>query len=193
MSLISIHKLNQKIDFHRVRKNTFSLKKDCFGQLFHPSPEVFFGVDQTHFHFYARHQETALIHPNAREGDFQAELWKYDVAEFFLAAPDRSQYLEFNLAPNGAWWSCFFSAPRKTSRTKPLAGVSTQAKVTLDDWQVHAAIPLTEIPWPLEECFLNATFILKSPDQQFLTLTDLGGDQPDFHRPAHFLAISLSS
>ena len=193
MTVISITKSASFPDFNSVLKNSISIKKDWFGEQTITPPEVFFGIDQSHFHFFSRRKAPALIHPGALPGKFQPELWKYDVAEFFLAAPDHSEYLEFNLAPNGAWWSCFFSAPRVPSRTEPLANVITKADLDENAWQVQASIPLSEIPWPIESCFLNATLILDSPAQRFFSLAHLGEGDPDFHRPSHFLPISLSS
>lgn len=193
MTSISITKTDLRIDRFSVLKNCFYIKSDWFNTVYVSKPEISFKVDHSQLHFLSRHAKAATVHPAAAPGTFQPELWKYDVAEFFLAAPDRSEYLEFNLAPNGAWWSCFFSSPRIPSRTEPLSGVTTESDMNDDGWRVQASIPLTEIPWPLEKCFLNATLILDSPEQRFFTLADLGGGEPDFHRPQHFLPISLSS
>jgi hypothetical protein len=117
-------------------------------------------------------------------------LWKYDVAEFFLAG-DAEDYLEFNLAPNGAWWSCFFVSPRQAGQRGSLVGVETLSWLTPESWRVRAMIPLSEIPWPVVEWRVNVTFILESPNQRFLSLADLGGGNPDFHRPEGFLPMSL--
>jgi hypothetical protein len=51
-------------------------------------------------------------------GNFLAELWRHDVAELFIADPASGRYFEFNLAPNGAWWSCEFTAPRVVPRKR---------------------------------------------------------------------------
>jgi hypothetical protein len=37
----------------------------------------------------------------------------------------------------------------------------------------------------------NVCFILDSPDQRFLTATDLGGGEPDFHQPARFPKLTF--
>ncbi|MGC6426386.1 MAG: hypothetical protein ACON5H_05245 [Akkermansiaceae bacterium] len=193
MTVVSIAEVGSKSSMNDVHKNYISINSDWFGNQFFPSPKVSFAVCKSYFHFLSKRKAPARVHPRAIAGDFQAELWKYDVAEFFLAAPNGDDYLEFNLAPNGAWWSSFFSSPREQSRNEPLANVITKAEMTAENWEARASIPLTEIPWPLEECSLNATLILETPNQRYLTLADLGGGEPDFHRPAHFLPISLSS
>jgi hypothetical protein len=38
---------------------------------------------------------------------------------------------------------------------------------------------------------LNATFIIDSPQQRFLTATDLGAGTPDFHQPERFPVIDI--
>ena len=35
----------------------------------------------------------------------------------------------------------------------------------------------------------NVTLILTSPTQQFVSATDLGGGEPDFHRPQRFAEV----
>jgi hypothetical protein len=39
---------------------------------------------------------------------------------------------------------------------------------------------------------LNATFIIDSPQQRFLTATDLGAGTPDFHQPERFPLVDLA-
>lgn len=193
MHEITTIKLFKNIDNNNVLMNYFSIETDVFEHPFSDGPEVYFGIDDSHFHFFSRHQKPALIHPDSQPGKFQPELWKYDVAEFFLAAPDQSEYLEFNLAPNGAWWSCFFTQPRVVSPAASLADISTHGEQSSTGWRAQASIPLSEIPWPVTDGTLNATFILHSPDQRFFSLANLGPSQPDFHRPQYFLPISLST
>lgn len=170
------------------------LERDWFGKSLAEPVGVHFALDETHFHFLACRSRNALIHPEAEPGKFQPKLWKYDVAEFFLSSWDHSEYLEFNLAPNGAWWSCFFEKRRVASRAEPLKGVITSAEMREGSWKAHAKIPRAEIPWlDPRSNLLNAAFILDSPEQRFVTLADLGNGKPDFHRPQDFLPMRLST
>lgn len=196
MSNLSILFSNETPDLKDLGVFRVQLKRDWFGKSFDEPVGVSFAVDHTHFHFLACRNRNALIHPEAEPGKFQPELWKYDVAEFFIssAKDEGSEYLEFNLAPNGAWWSCFFQKPRVPLRAVPLEGVITSAEVGEGFWKVHAAIPREEIPWlDPESCLLNAAFILDSPEQRFVTLANLGDGKPDFHRPQDFLPMRLST
>ncbi|PQJ29155.1 hypothetical protein [Rubritalea profundi] len=175
----------------------FGVDKDWFGQPVNPPVAFGFAVDLKYLWFIASHQKSPSLHPDARPGDFQAELWKYDVAEFFLTDPKTGRYLEFNLAPNGAWWSAEFTAPRIRAEIadNPFPEVATFADMAQDgSWLAAAAIPLEQLRNKLNfspESHLNATFILNSPEQQFLSATKLGGGEPDFHLPDKFPKVNF--
>lgn len=171
------------------------LGRDWYGEALDPAVGFAFGVDPSFFHFVACRASPARCLPDSEPGQFQAELWTYDVAEFFLGGPDG--YLEFNLAPNGAWWSCAFGAPlqRQHSDELPLPGVVTESRQDRDSWQVSARIPIQELAgYPLDQPgTLNATFILDSPDQRFVTAGPPATGAPNFHRPDAFPPIALAS
>lgn len=143
-------------------------------------------VDQTHIAF------GAVVHraPNydATAEGFTEGLWRADCLELFVANPANGHYVEFNLAPGGAWWSCIFSAPR----------VRTEFSVRVEDvefrvgnpWRAFAVIAIEEIcneigfePWTA-----NFTACLGAPNdepEKLYTAAPLGAI--DFHRPHEFL------
>ncbi len=177
--------------------NLFGIEGDCAGEKFAKPITFGLAVDQDYLWFVGGHQEPALIHPQARPGEFQGELWKYDVAEFFLLDPVSGRYLEFNLAPNGAWWSAMFTAPRVRASDEdvPFAGVATYAELAPDgSWLAAAAIPLKHLKSELnfgDGVRMNVNFILNSPDQRFASATDLGGGDADFHQPGKFKEVNF--
>lgn len=144
-------------------------------------------------------------HPEAMAHEFREELWRYELGEFFLADPQSGKYMEFNLAPNGAWWSCFFEAPRMPiTPNEQLAGVVTEcwtdeAAGESGVVSVAATIPRSSLrrggmEFLQEGALLNATFILGSEEkggQRFFTAAPLPGAEPNFHQPAHFLPIRM--
>lgn len=128
-----------------------------------------------------------MPHPDAKSGEFREELWKYDTAEFFIAAESGSPYVEVNVSPNGAWWACAFKAPRIASeQALNLAGIVSTGDVTQQGWQCKISIPLRNLAelgiFP-DKCRLAATAIQNSPDYIFLTSAEDTSGEPDFHRP----------
>ena len=169
--------------------NLFGIENDWYGEKFAKPMTFGLAVDKDYLWFVAGHQQPASIHPNAKPGAFQAELWKHDVAEFFLLDPTTGKYLEFNLAPNGAWWSAMFTASkvRESEKEVPFEEVATYAELALDgSWMAAAAIPLKHLRSELnfgDGIQMNVTFIVHSPDQEFGTGADLGKGDTDFHQP----------
>lgn len=147
----------------------------------------------------ANHRKPARLHPQARPGAFQTGLWRHDVAELFLADPVSGRYFEFNLAPNGAWWSCEFTAPRVRAEELEIAmpEVATFSEMTPDgSWLAALAIPLRLLEARLDfgpGTRLNVAMILESPQQRFLSAVNLGEGGPDFHQPQKFSQAVFSA
>jgi hypothetical protein len=168
------------------------LEKDWHGVPVSPAAAYSLVRDPRRLWFIAHHRAPADLHPAARPGAFQAELWKHDVAELFLADPVSGRYFEFNLAPNGAWWSCEFTAPRVREEEMDIVmpEVATFSDMAPDGaWVVAMAIPLDLLKARLDfgpKSRANVTMILGSPEQKFLSAADLGDGVPDFHLPQKF-------
>lgn len=142
----------------------------------------------------ARKPPTSLI--GSRAGEFKEGLWQHDCAELFLANLETGHYIEFNLAPNGAWWSCLFEAPRCHALVEnlPLPGVTTEALEGIAHWEARLRIPLAALPETigidLAKWRGNATFCLgNAPRQKFATFAIPASGQPDFHRPQDWLPL----
>lgn len=170
----------------------FGLQKDWHGGSLEIAAGFSLVSDSERLWFIANHRQPARIHPKARPGGFLAELWKYDVAELFLADPASGRYLELNLAPNGAWWTCEFTGPRMRAEAVDIAmpDVATFSEMSPDgSWLAAAALPLDLLKARLnfsQETRINVTMILNSPEQKFLSACDLGAGEPDFHQPGKF-------
>jgi hypothetical protein len=173
----------------------FGLAKDLDGILLQEPAAFSLVVDAQHLWFIASHRKSARLHPQARPGRFQAELWRHDVAELFLFDPVSGRYFEFNLAPNGAWWTCEFIAPRVRADLAEIAmpEVATFSELTADgSWVAAMAIPVDLLKARLNfgnETHVNVTMILESPVQKFISATDLGPGEPNFHQPEQFSKI----
>jgi hypothetical protein len=168
------------------------LEKDWQGAGLQPPAAYSLVRDGRLLWFIAHHRRAARLHPLARPGMFQADLWRYDVAELFIADPVSGRYFEFHLAANGAWWSCEFTAPRQRAEEMDIAmpEVATFSEMAPDGaWVAAMAIPLdllrARLDFGLRTC-ANVALILESPQQRFLSAADLGGGAPDFHQPQRF-------
>ena len=171
--------------------------RDWFDRVINNPPRYAFGLDETHFHFRATRHAAFTVHPSAESGLFQAELWKFDVAEFFLRNPETGTYLEINLSPNGAWWSCLFTAPRQrlTDQEKPIPNVTATASHNTKKWDARISIPLEYLRKTLSfspSSRLHSAFILDSP-QRFLTTGTAPACEPNFHHPDLPAAINIDS
>lgn len=170
----------------------FGLGTDWHGARVEPAPGFALVMDPQRLWLVASHRRPAQLHPQARPGMFQAELWRHDVAELFLANPRNGRYFEFNLAPNGAWWSGEFTGPRVRAEEAEAAmpEVTTHAELAADgSWVAALVLPLELLRARLDfgpTTRANVTFILGTPHQRFLTATPLGGGDADFHRPERF-------
>jgi hypothetical protein len=173
----------------------FGLDKDLNGASMGVPAAFSVVVDAHRLWFIANHRQPALVNPQARPGAFLPELWQHDVAELFLADPVSGRYFEFNLAPNGAWWSCEFTAPRVRAETVEIAmpEVATFSELSPDgSWLAAMAIPRDLLEARLDfgaDTRMNVTMILESPHQKFLSARPLGGGVPDFHQPERFSTI----
>ena len=174
------------------------LAKDWHGVPMEPPAAFSLAMDLRHLWFIAHHRRPARLHPLARPGAFQADLWRHDVAELFIADPASGRYFEFNLAANGAWWSCEFTAPRVRAEAVDIAmpEIATFADIAPDGaWLAAMAIPLDLLKARLDfgtRSRANVAMILESPAPRFLTAADLGGGKPDFHLPQRFAEIALA-
>ena len=198
MDTIDLFKTDFLPNCEGLSRQYSTLCSDWFEQSLTVPVHFLFALDRDHLHFIAERKSEAHIHPESELGKFQPELWKYDVAEFFLRAPNSNHYLEFNLAPNGGWWSCLFKealVPLEETNT-PLPGVIATGESSSDGWKAHAKIPLPFLKEHLDfetESRLNATFILNSPEQIFVTAGAPAPGEPNFHRPDDFPGIRLRS
>lgn len=174
------------------------LKHDWHRELLQVPAAFSLVMDGSRLWFIAHHGQAAALHPQSRPGKFLPELWKYDVAELFLADPVSGRYFEFNLAPNSAWWCCEFTAPRM--RAEPcdivMPDVSTFAELQPSGgWIAAMSLPLDLLCARLNfghKTRANVTFVLDSPHHRYVTAQDLGTGEPDFHRPEHFSQVSFT-
>lgn len=187
-----IFRSERRMEWGALDVPMLGLVREWGGEAIQPPGAYSLVADPDRLWFVAHRQKPADFHPKARPGEFVPELWKHDVAELFLADPVRGNYFEFNLAPNGAWWCCEFTAPRqrRESIDIEMPDVATFADLAPDgSWMAAMALPLDILRARLdfgENTHLNVTMVVDSPQQRFLSASDFGGGELDFHRPGKF-------
>jgi len=173
------------------------IARDWFDKPVDPPPGYALACDPEHLWFVAHHRTPARAHPKSRPGLFCADLWKHDVAELFLADPKGGRYLELNLAPNAAWWSCEFTAARRRADLEDIAvpDVKTWSDLAPDGaWVAAMAVPLDVLRARVgfgAGTRANVCMILGSPEQRFFSATSMGDGEPDFHRPDRFDGVDF--
>jgi len=159
-----------------------------------PSFRVVIGADRIEFLFATRREPYSA--PGSVPGAFHEGLWEYDCAELYLVNPENRHYLELNLAPNGAWWSCFFDEIRVQAdiENQALPNVLAEGLEGVSHWEARLIVPIESLPSALEfsrqRTHANVAACLGSePRQTFVSWATLPGQRPDYHQPAAFLPM----
>lgn len=123
-------------------------------------------------------------------GEFTEGLWESDVVELFLADRATGNYQEFHLAPNGAWWSATFSAPRvREERRFESKGVSVATSCNAAGWSGFLRLPKSIVfldSLDASSCSGNLAAIINGHPKQYLSTSILPGEKVDFHQPRSF-------
>ena len=194
---MTIFTSNRPLKWGALDVPMLGLEKDWHGRSLQPPAAYALAMDDQRLWLIAHHRRPAQLHPLAKPGLFQAELWRHDLAELFLADPASGRYFEFNLAPNGAWWCCEFTAPRVRAEAIDIAmpDVATYADMAADgSWLVAMSMPLDLLIARLNfgaTTRANVTMILESPAQRFVTAADLGGGEPNYHLPDRYPQVTF--
>ncbi len=168
------------------------LENDWFGDPLAQPLAYSLVADPGYLWFVATRGASYSVHPDAAPGKFTPRLWEFDVAELFIADSLGEAYLEFNLAPNGAWWAAGFSSARVLAAGQPdfPGNVETYNDVSEPGvWIAAMRIPLAFLEKHVSFGLgskANVAFILNSPNQTFHSVSKLPGAEPDFHQPSKF-------
>lgn len=196
--VMTIFESASRLEWGSLDLPMMGIARDWDGEELEPVPAFALACDLEFLWFIAHHRAPAICCGLAPPGAFAAELWKYDVAEFFISDPESGRYIEFNLAPNSAWWSCEFSSPRQRAVMADVAmpGVRTWADgLMAGGWLAAMAVPLDVLRARVgfgARSRANVSMILGSAPRRFLTASPLGVGEPDFHRPDFFPEVVLT-
>lgn len=114
------------------------------------------------------------------------ELWNFDVVELFLVGPGH-RYFELELGAGGHFLALSFDRIRHRSNEHKTFEPIINHHKTETNWVSELIIPWTLIPENIRA--LN-TFVYAAG--QFLSMSPLPGDKPDFHQPDFYPAAQMS-
>ena len=184
--------IHQNAGESQVPLTKFSL--DWFGSPARHTAHFGFKLVGKSLFFRFRAEKSAECDRNLARGQFVSELWRQDVAEFFVRGPGPS-YQEFNISPTGAWWSARFGQYRTLDQEIHCSSVSIQALVEDHSWEIEFSVPLSEIvvlkDLELRFAKLNPVSILCPQDPEYLCYGHTSGGEPDFHLSETFCPITL--
>ena len=176
------------------------LSHDWSGAAVEPPVEFALFIEEQCLVLRVRRETSCCLNPATRCGQCVQGLWLYDTAELFVrGATNDSPYLELNLAPNGAWWACAFTAPRAphTQFHAAALGVQTAAECTAARWQAELRLPIAalhEYGWRhMADLHMSVCAILRTPDatRRFMS-TCMVGEKPEFHCPHDWPAAEVA-
>lgn len=121
-------------------------------------------------------------HPSARYNDFVEGLWQYTLCELFLFLNQRTEYLELNLAPNGAWWAAEFSDYRTVTRPRSDLALSPLAYYNTENsfWYAGCSVELPA-PFHLDAVTVSVCGISQHEGERFIAANPLSQHAADFH------------
>jgi hypothetical protein len=188
----------KKLHWGELSLPVWGLEKDFHGGKRERPLMYSLAEDGEYLWFVAASASPAQLHPQARPGMFLSELWKYDVAELFIADSVSGRYAEFHLAANGAWWSGEFVGIRERAGDEdvPFPEVETYAEISLEGgWMAAMAIPIDLLQARIgygTASKMNVCFVADSPEAKHYSVVTLAGDRPNFHQPQAFSQVAYT-
>lgn len=170
------------------------LSRDWYNNTIATPIEYWLGRNSRALLFAARYHGNSELFSGLQANQFYEGLWERDVFEVFLRDPVTGAYQEWNLSPQGAWWSAAFSNYRSRDvNYKPdLSRVEAFGDVTANGWTAALIFPLENLYPGLQAELLEISVcgILGSSPRHYLCLKSDPNSQPDFHHANGFQALS---
>lgn len=187
---------NKPLPWKKVRDLPLTLFiEDWYGARVSAKTGFVLAIDAERIFFFASCAQSPLTKPSARLGQFVSGLWGFDLAELFLCEDGTGRYQEFNLAPNGSWWSAVFSTYRKEAADfSPPRGVETVSHISAHSWKAGLTIPRASLGVNIEFSpfsRLNVSMIISGGARNHLSWARIHSETPDFHRTDEFCTLSL--
>lgn len=197
--MLPVYKLSKRISARQVFELAQSaIEKDWYGKTLAVAPSFVVAVCAKRLYFGASRQAAACCDKTLNSETFAEGLWKNDAAELFLRDDHTEMYQEFNLGPQGAWWTGLFSSYRVSAQDKlrPSPHVETWSEISKASWRAALSISLDSLSLNIgfsASSRANVSFTLGSGPEQYLSWAKLPSAKPDFHLAEHFGTVMIKS
>lgn len=176
--------------------NAVPVASDWFGAPLPFSLSFAFALSPAALYFGASIRSATSSRPGTGSGQFADRLWEHDVFELFLASDNGTGYQEFNLAPNGAWWTEAFESYRKPGhRSTPFDPPnSIGARAENGETRVWMSYPRAGLAVPFSggaRSHANLCAILGKDNRTYVSYHHPTAQKPDFHLDACFGALEI--
>lgn len=171
-----------------------SLARDWYGADVTPAVKYWLGKNSRELLVAAQYPGSSQLFPDLAANQFFEGLWERDVFEVFLRNAKTGAYQEWNLSPQGAWWSAAFPSYRNRDLhyTPNVSRVVASGEVTTSGWTASLIFPIAELYSGIasDELEISVCAILGSSPRKYLCLKSDPESEPDFHHPNGFQSLS---
>jgi hypothetical protein len=178
-----------------------AISHEWHGSLVSPPLLFSLGLDPEALWFTASRAAAPQCNLSLTCGSFVEGLWEKELAEVFICSAGGTRYLEINLSPTGAWWSCSFHSYRARDSSAALGGVTALAETLTAQakgWEATLRIPTPSIasavPFTPKGAEVRANVsgvVLTETSPLYLSYSNLEATQPDFHLTDKFSALLI--
>ena len=159
-----------------------------------------FAISPKRIYFGGIGDFAATSKPESHRNHFTEGLWESDVVELFLADGNTNRYQEFNVAPNGAWWTAAFNDYRELS-SKPIPEAALSEVEILSDespagFRVGMSYPRSGLRITIGDSsqpIANLAAIFGNAPRTFISVHLPNAGKPDFHHSGCFKPVRLIS
>ena len=193
--MLLFHSLKSSIEPAQVFDlGATALANDWDGKQVSTPLSLIIAISPSHIYFGATRNASATILHDASLGAFVEGLWNADVAELFIKDDETDAYQEFNLAPNGAWWSARFGSYRMQDKSAKInqSAVQTYQHIEKTMWRAAIKIPRDSLVVQCvfnEKSRANVCGIFGATTRSYLSFAKANSPSPDFHLPELFTKI----
>ncbi|MDZ4786244.1 MAG: hypothetical protein SGJ02_09230 [bacterium] len=134
---------------------------------------------------------TPWIFPETSCNTFYQGLWQRDLFEIFLFDKETGLYQELEFAPNGAWWSWAYPAPRTWLIGFQKPQVQVVKESIMMGWKISASIKISSlcINFNSKNLYGNICGVIGENPRNYFSLVELPGSKVNFHQPDRFIKV----